>query len=193
MDEQPTAVFNPRVWWVISCSGRNTFKDTVGARRVKSASAKVRLVPDVSNRRLKGKFGGWYHPLCLTDVGNYAVRHNPLAYYGGRCPANVVSFDRLSNDLTSDTPLFVWISPDMCHDTHDCPVPSGDDWLEATVPQIQTNAVAALVIAPKLKAHTSAVAYDHYSLLATVEDRLGVSRLGNALGANAINDVIATR
>jgi len=49
------------------------------------------------------------------------------------------------------------------------------------------------VIAPKLKAHTSAVLYDHYSLLATIEDRLGVARLGNATRAQAINDVIATR
>jgi hypothetical protein len=37
------------------------------------------------------------------------------------------------------------------------------------------------------------VAYDHYSLLATIEDRLGVSRLGNAGRAQAINDVIAIR
>jgi acid phosphatase len=152
---------------------------------------------------------------CMTEVGNYALRHNPFAYYGGRCPANVVSFDRLSDDLASNTPQFVWISPDMCHDTHDCPLQSGDEWLAQTVPHIvdsaawkqngvlfivwdeaedpRSNAVAALVIAPKLKAHTSAVAYDHYSLLATIEDRLGVNRLGDAAGANAITDVIATR
>jgi phospholipase C len=152
---------------------------------------------------------------CLTDVGNYALRHNPFAYYGGRCPANVVPFDQLQSDLTSNTPQFLWIGPDMCHDTHDCPVRSGDAWLASTVPQIlssaawkqngvlfivwdeaddeQSNAVAALVIAPKLKSHTSAVAYDHYSLLATIEDSLGVRRLGNAVRANAINDVIASR
>jgi hypothetical protein len=37
------------------------------------------------------------------------------------------------------------------------------------------------------------VAYDHYSLLATIQDRLGVGRLGNTASANAIKDVIATR
>ena len=57
----------------------------------------------------------------------------------------------------------------------------------------QSNAVAALVIAPRLQAHSSSVAYDHYSLLATIQDRLGVGRLGNAASANAIKDVIATR
>jgi phospholipase C len=152
---------------------------------------------------------------CLSDGGNYAVKHNPFAYYGGRCPSNVVSFDRLQSDLTSNTPQFVWISPDLCNDTHDCPIQTGDSWLSSTVPQIlsstawkqngvlfivwdeddgsQSNAVAALVIAPKMKAHSSAAAYDHYSLLATIEDRLGVSRLGNAARAQAINDVIAAR
>ena len=107
---------------------------------------------------------------CLTDSGNYAVRHNPFAYYGGRCPATVVSFDRLSGDLAANTPQFVWISPDMRNDTHDCPVECGDAWLASTVPQIlsstawkqngvlffvwdeaddfQSNAVAALAIAP---------------------------------------------
>jgi phospholipase C len=152
---------------------------------------------------------------CLSDGGNYAVKHNPFAYYGGRCPSNVVSFDRLQSDLASNTPQFVWISPDLCNDTHDCPIQTGDSWLSSTVPQIlsstawkqngvlfivwdeddgsQSNAVAALVIAPKMKAHSSAAAYDHYSLLATIEDRLGVSRLGNAARAQAINDVIAAR
>ena len=152
---------------------------------------------------------------CLTDEGNYAVRHNPFAYYSGRCPTNVVSFDRLAGDLAANTPQFVWITPDMCNDTHDCPLQTGDTWLAQTVPQIldsaawkqngvlfivwdeaedaRSNAVAALVIAPKLKARTSAMAYDHYSLLATIEDRLGVRRLGNAASASAINDVIATR
>jgi phospholipase C len=152
---------------------------------------------------------------CLSDTDTYAVKHNPFAYYGGRCPPNVVPFDRLQQDLTSNTPQFVWISPDMCNDTHDCPLETGDSWLASTVPQIissaawkqngvlfivwdeddgsRSNAVAALVIAPKLNAHSSAVAYDHYSLLATIEDRLGVSRLGNAGRAQAINDVIATR
>jgi len=152
---------------------------------------------------------------CMTEVGSYVLRHNPFAYYGGSCPADVVSLDQLAGDLASNTPQYSWISPDMCNDTHDCPIQTGDTWLASTVPQIlaspawkrngvlfivwdeaedpQSNAVAALVIAPKLKAHTSAVAYDHYSLLATIEDLLGVRRLGNAVGATAINDVIATR
>src|SRR5258708_36645621 len=108
---------------------------------------------------------------CMSETRPYALRHNPFAYYGGGCPANVVSLDRLAGDLASNTPQFVWISPDMCHDTHDCPMQTGDAWLAQTVPQIidsaawkqndvpfivldesadaRANPAAALVSAPK--------------------------------------------
>lgn len=147
---------------------------------------------------------------CLRNGGGYAVKHDPFVYYGAACPPNVVPFDQLRVDLASQTPQFVWISPNLCNDTHDCPLETGDTWLGSTVPQIlaspawkqsgvlfivwdeddnsgQTNAVAALVIAPRLKAHTSATPYNHYSLLATIEDRLGVGRLGEAANAQPVD------
>ena len=147
---------------------------------------------------------------CLADVGGYAVKHNPFAYYGAACPPNIVNFDQLGADLANNPPQFLWIGPDMCHDTHDCSLQTGDAWLASTVPQIiasdawkengvlfivwdeddnssDFNAVSALVIAPNLKAHASAKLYDHYSMLATVQDLLGVPRLGNASRAAAID------
>jgi hypothetical protein len=121
----------------------------------------------------------------------------------------VVPSTRLNSDLASNTPQFVWISPNLCDDTHDCSLRHGDAWLASTVPAIlgsaawqqngvlfivwdeddgstDTNDVAALVIAPHLKVHTSAEAFNHYSLLATIEDALGVGRLGHAAGAKPI-------
>jgi hypothetical protein len=38
----------------------------------------------------------------------------------------------------------------------------------------------------------SARSYDHYSMLATIEDRLGVPRLGQAARATPMNDLLAT-
>jgi hypothetical protein len=40
--------------------------------------------------------------------------------------------------------------------------------------------------------HRSSEAFDHYSLLATIEDRLGVQRLGEAAQANAMTGLMAT-
>jgi hypothetical protein len=54
------------------------------------------------------------------------------------------------------------------------------------------NHVLTLVIHPHPAARTSANAYNHYSLLAAVEDRLGVPRLGLAAHAKPMKDLLAT-
>jgi phospholipase C len=148
---------------------------------------------------------------CFGSGIRYAVKHNPFAYYGGACPENVVSLDPLAGDLRQGTPRFLFINPDLCHDTHDCPVSTGDDWLRQWVQAIVAspawlaggtlfvtwdegtdadNRVATLVIAPETAGRTSALRYDHYSLLATIEDLLGLPRLGNASGARPMSDLL---
>jgi hypothetical protein len=56
-----------------------------------------------------------------------------------------------------------------------------------------SNSVVTLVIHPNPLIHKSSLPYNHYSLLATIEDRLGVSRLGLAAKANAMTDLLATQ
>lgn len=151
---------------------------------------------------------------CIDSPVPYDPGHNPFAYYGGRCPSNVVALTPLVTDLASNTPRFTWISPDRCHDMHDCSVATGDAWLRQEVPQIMAspawksngvlfitwdeddgsadNSVLTLVITPKAKHTVSQHAYTHYSLLATVEDLLGVSRLGSAAQASPMTDLIQT-
>ncbi len=148
---------------------------------------------------------------CLASDSSYAVKHNPFAYYGGRCPPNVVPLTALQRDLAPGTPRFVWITPDMCHDGHDCSAATADDFLSSLVPKIlatpawqhgglllltwdeddgsTSNRVLTLAVSPHVAAHESAQVYDHYSLLATVEDSLGVSRLGKAAQATPLTDL----
>lgn len=149
---------------------------------------------------------------CLNSPLPYDPGHNPFAFYGGGCPANVVPIADLAPDLEGSTPRFVWISPDRCHDTHDCSVTAGDSWLSAVVAQITSSAawkssgvlfitwdeddgsaannVLALVIASGVGHKVSTRAYTHYSLLATVEDLLGVARLGETKQASPMNDLL---
>jgi len=149
---------------------------------------------------------------CLSDHARYAVKHNPFVYYGGACPDSVVPFDTLASDLASGTPRFVWITPDLCHDAHDCSTRAGDDFLRGLVPEILAspawtrggvlfitwdeddgsagNKVATIVASPNLKAHETARPYTHYSLLATVQDLLAVPRLGLATQAQAMDDLL---
>lgn len=149
---------------------------------------------------------------CLNSPVPYDPGHNPFAFYGGRCPGNVVPLTQMAGDLNANTPSFSWITPDMCHDTHNCPVATGDDWLKQMVGQITysaawknngvlfitwdeddgsaSNQVLTLVLTPGKGHRESSAPYDHYSLLATIEDLLGVGRLGHAAQAQPMNDLV---
>src|SRR5216683_1791687 len=149
---------------------------------------------------------------CLNSPVPYDPGHNPFAFYGGSCPSNVVPFTSFAGDLAGNTPRFSWITPDRCHDTHDCSVATGDEWLKQTVGQITqsrawksggvlfvtwdeddgsaSNQVLTLVLAPGRGHRQSSAPYDHYSLLATIEDILGVGRLGHAAQAQPMNDLV---
>src|SRR5207247_8958935 len=133
------------------------------------------------------------------------VRLNP-----GECN-KVVPFSNLANDLVSgtSTPDYAWITPNMCNDTHDCPISTGDSWLQANIPSIlnspaytsqnslvlitwdeddssQGNRIATIVIAKSVRAgFRSGVFYNHYSLLKTIEQSWGLAPLTNNDG-NAV-------
>jgi acid phosphatase len=150
---------------------------------------------------------------CIDSPVPYDPGHNPFAFYGGACPKNVVPLTDLQADLSGQkTPSFVWITPDRCHDTHDCDVSVGDAWLEQQVGEITDskafksggvlfitwdeddmsadNQVLTVVVAPNDKHRTSNREYTHYSLLATVEELLGVGRLGQAASATTMTDLV---
>jgi hypothetical protein len=152
-----------------------------------------------------------------ASSSKYAMKHNPFMYYNdirnnpARCAAHVAPFTQFWVDMSSGrVPDFVWITPNMCNDTHDCPVGTGDDWLRSVVPTITgsaafrnggvlfitwdegtTNAgccsgswgghVATLVIAPNaITGFRSSVAENHYGLLRTIEDGFHLGHLGAA-------------
>jgi phospholipase C len=150
---------------------------------------------------------------CMRSPYPYALKHDPFAYYGGACPANVVPFEDLAADLSAPTPSFVWITPGLCHDAHDCPIDEAGAWLDDQVARIVSsqawNERSALFVAfdegdgndanlvPLIAATGRglrgriATPYDHYALLATIEDAFGLPRLGAAAQAKPIAEVLA--
>jgi hypothetical protein len=149
---------------------------------------------------------------CLSSPYPYAVKHDPFAYYGGGCPANVVPFEALETDLSGEVPRFVWITPGLCHDGHDCPLAEAGAWLEALVLRIvaspawrersvlfitwdegdggDENLVPLIVATPNGARGEIGDTYDHYSLLATIEDLFSLPRLGAAAGARSLADLL---
>jgi phospholipase C len=151
---------------------------------------------------------------ALSSSGNYAVKHNPEAYANGpgdraacqrdNVPLGTTSGGNFLSDLQNDTlPSFSFITPNLCNDTHDCSVATGDGWLKGWVPKIlQSTAYRAgrtalvimydeytpipnVFITPSTVPGTIATqGFDHYSLLRTTEEMLGIgSFLGRAQGA----------
>ena len=177
-----------------------------------------RIVP--SGRTWKAYMEGMPSSCWLGDSHLYVQRHDPFVYYanirsGAQCD-NVVSMSGLADDLASadTTPNYVWISPDLCNDMHDCPTSTGDAWLQNTVPTIlgspafttQTsmllitwdedddstlaNQVPLLVVSPRVPAgYRSSVPYTHYSLLRTIEDAWALQPLSaNDAAATPLSD-----
>jgi len=148
---------------------------------------------------------------CLHSGYPYALKHNPFPYYGSACPAQVVPFSPFDQDMAGTVPNFVWITPDLCHDGHDCSTQTADKWLSQTVPKIlatsawqkggvllitwdegedSANHVLTLVIHPGTIIRTSGRAYNHYSMLASIEVRLGLPLLGQAAHATPMDDLL---
>lgn len=145
---------------------------------------------------------------CFSSPYPYALKHNPFAYLGGQCPPNIVPMSQLSADLAGTMPQLSWITPGLCNDGHDCSRRVADQWLAATVPQIISSAawqdhgvlfitadesdsggdrVPMVIVSPILQGQQLTQTYDHYSLLATICDDLGVARPGESAQANAIS------
>ncbi|WP_158865055.1 alkaline phosphatase family protein [Leifsonia sp. AG29] len=149
-----------------------------------------------------------------TDV--YAVKHNPFLYFpsvtsdSAYCASHDVPYSRFAADLASPSTLpdFSFISPDLCHDMHDCSVATGDSWLAANVPRIlaspaftrersllvvtfdegdsSDNVVPLIFAGPAARPHaSSSQPFSHYSLLRTIEDQWGLPPLGPNDGAAA--------
>jgi phospholipase C len=153
----------------------------------------------------------------LGNSGRYAVKHNPAAYYVGgsdrsACRADDVPLGGLQSgalrrDLDADTlPSFAFVTPNLCNDTHDCSVRTGDRWLQQWLPVLLTSSSYAagrtaifvvwdestpmpfIAIAPMVPSRTVVGAkVDHYALLRTTEEMLGIpTHLGAAARARSM-------
>ena len=165
-------------------------------------------------RAAGGGRAGSHSCFAGASAGDYAKKHDPFAYFTRitrsrtRC-ANIVPLSRLAFDERAGSlPRFVWITPNLCHDMHDCSVSTGDRFLSGLVPAL-LNAlgprgllfltwdegssdagccrlasgghIVTIVAGAGVRAHARlATPTDHYSVLQTIEDLLGLTRLRGA-------------
>ncbi len=149
-----------------------------------------------------------------SGAGDYAKKHNPFMYYtrvAGRTRwcSHVVPLTELSGDEHADSlPRFIWITPNLCHDMHDCDTATGDRFLGGLVPSLLARLgpggllfltwdegtsnegccalargghIATIVAGPGARSGVRlGTPTDDYSILQTIEDLLGLPRLRGA-------------
>ena len=78
------------------------------------------------------------------DYGNYAMKHNPFMYFKSirldpsRCAQDVVPMGQFYSDIAAGSiPNFVFITPNLCNDAHDCGLSVADQWLQALMLVLQ--------------------------------------------------------
>lgn len=145
---------------------------------------------------------------------DYAARHNPAVYFPS-LRADCLRHDRpmggargaFAAALAADRlPAFTFVTPNLCHDGHDCSTSVADRWLGGWLDRIvaspayaagrtvvfvtwdegvgEDNRVATVVVGPTVPPATrSGRAFTHYSLLRTTEQILGLPFLGSAATA----------
>ncbi len=158
----------------------------------------------------------------MTESATYAPKHDPFVYFSdingnvdptsARCLAHIRPLSELARDIAGGTVArYNFITPNLCHDMHDCSVAAGDAWLMSTLPAIMgTSAyqsggavfitwdegedgdgpIGMIVLSPKAKhGYSNAVHYDHSSLLNTLQDIFGVRPLLRHAGDPTTNDL----
>ncbi len=141
----------------------------------------------------------------------YAPKHNPAVYYTSL--AGCATRDLPLPAAPSFDAAFTLVTPNLRDDMHDGTIQQGDQWMSTFVPKVLAssqyrtgtlalfvvwdendgpnhkagNQVPCIVVAPSVTPGTKvATSYDHYSMLATWEDLLGLPRLADAVGAPSL-------
>ncbi len=136
----------------------------------------------------------------------FAKKHVPFLYF----PAGRSHVRPLGAFDPAHLPAFSFVTPDLCHDMHDCSVATGDSWLATFVKPLLTikrtavfivfdegssdlgggGRVALLVAGTVVKPHSRFTApTSHYGLVRTIEAALGLPRLGLSAGAKPLTGI----
>jgi hypothetical protein len=147
---------------------------------------------------------------------DYAKRHNPFVYVRhlvadpAEC-SRVKPFSSLATDLAAALPPdFVWVTPNLCHDGHDCDTATADAWLQSFIQPLLGSAwygsggvviitwdegsssggcchgahgghIATLVLSARtVPGARLATPVDHAGVLRTIEDLYGLPHLADA-------------
>jgi hypothetical protein len=98
---------------------------------------------EASGRTWKAYMEGMPSPCFIGSKTKYAQKHNPFIYFdpirldAARCEKSIVPLAVLDSDLAAGTLAnFIFITPNLCNDAHDCSLDAADTWLGETLTRI---------------------------------------------------------
>ena len=136
----------------------------------------------------------------------FAKKHEPFLYFKGQ-EAHVFPLSKFD---PAHLPRFAFVSPNLCHDMHDCSTAVGSEWLARFMkPLLAAPSTAIFIVFDEGSSDSgggghvfavlagtavrSHVAYTrrtgHYGLLRTIEDGLGLRHLGESARTKLIEGV----
>ena len=147
------------------------------------------------------------HPDKLPSGYLYMRKHVPWTNFPKVPRTDSIVYRK---PLAQPPSRFVWITPNMCNDMHDCSIATGDAWASKNLPKLiawdaANDGVLILtfdendgspgnqiptILAGNVNPGQYSQTIDHYSVLRTIENVFGVKPLGSAASATPIENVL---
>lgn len=147
------------------------------------------------------------HPDSLPSGWLYMRKHVPWPDFPKLTRKVSIVYHKPLAQPTSD---FVWITPNMCNDMHDCSIATGDKWASKNLPKLiawdaandgvliltfdENDGSSGNQITTILAGNVNPGQYgqdiNHYSVLRTIENIFGLKALGYSASAQPIEGVI---
>lgn len=141
--------------------------------------------------------------------GRYLRKHNPWVNFGTLSASTNRPFSALPRDYRK-LPTVAFVSPNMCHDMHDCSIRTGDRWMKkhfaryarwakrnnslliVTFDENEGGAVKSIptiIVGANVDSGVYSERLNHYTLLRTIEDVYGLPALGHAKAASPLSKI----
>ncbi|HLO28117.1 MAG TPA: alkaline phosphatase family protein [Anaerolineales bacterium] len=138
------AIRHPSLPNYLALMGGDTFGVDSDCRKCFVNEPSLPDLIEASGRTWKAYQEDMPQPCYLGDTNLYVQKHNPFVYFDPirlnpqRCEQAIVPLTTLETDIEAGTlPNFVYITPNICNDSHNCSLDVADAWL--------TNQLATLI------------------------------------------------
>jgi acid phosphatase len=140
---------------------------------------------------------------CTGNDGRYARKHNGWVNFADVPATANQPYSAFPSDYTK-LPTISFVTPNMCNDIHDCPVPVGDTWLQHNLSAYADwaatnnsllivtfdedegtggNRIPTILYGAHVRPGQYSEHIDHYSVLRTLENSYALPPLANAADA----------